>query len=113
MRFRQIGDLIEVAEREDVSAVEAGSAVAGRRVQRVVAIVEELQAAAFVQRVRPGVGAGELQAIAHALGHADLERVVVGNTHGRIEVRVRVVADVGHAKRGVARRRTETRRSLS
>ena len=98
----RVGNLEDVVEVDDVGAVEVGRAVAVAQVERIVAVVEEAEAALLVERVRVGVGGADLDAVAHALVDVRLERVVgidaggvVGDGFGR-------VADVGNAQVDVA-----------
>ena len=50
-----------------MGAVEVGGSVAAAQVERIVAVVEEAQAALLVEGMRVGVGSADLDAVAHAL----------------------------------------------
>src|SRR5579875_362481 len=106
-KTRHGGDLIEIADYENVRSVKARVAVTGPRVARIISIVEQLQAAALVQRVRIGVRGVNLQTVPHAFVDAELQCVIVRNSFSRIEVRIGVITDVGRAQRGVAVRERE------
>ena len=82
--------------------IEIGRAVALLRIQGIVAGEEEPQSALFIQRVRPGVGCGELQTVRVTLTSLQLERIVVGDALGFEEHRVHVITDIRHAHRSIA-----------
>src|ERR1035438_133512 len=75
---------------------------AGLGSQRIVAGEEQTQAALFVERVRPGVRSGELQAIRQPFASLKLERVIAGDSLGSVEHGIHVIADIRDAAWGVA-----------
>ena len=98
----EVGQLVDVVEVDDVGAVEVGRGVSVAQVERVVAVVEEAQAALLIERVGVGVGGGELQAVAHALFDVRRERVVGIDARGPVVDGLCRVADVGNAVVDVA-----------
>ena len=86
-------ELEDVAEVEDVSAVEVGGAVAAAQVERVVPVVEEAEAALLVEGVGPGVGCSDLNAVTDALVNVCLEGVVVVDARGGVADGLGRVAD--------------------
>ena len=77
-------------------------AVAAAQVERIVAVVEEAQAALLVEGVRVGVGRAHLDAVAHALVDVRLQRVVGIDAGGLVVDGLGRVADVGNAQVDVA-----------
>ena len=96
------GKLEDVVEVDDVGAVEVGRAVAAAQVERVVAVVEEAQAALLVEGMRPGVRGANLDAVAHALVDVRLQRVVGVDAGGLVGDGLSRIADVGNAQIDVA-----------
>src|SRR5579859_888775 len=92
-----------------MGAIESSVAVSASGIQRVVAVEEESfgNSAALIQRVRPGVGSADHEAVAHSLLNADLQRIVIGDSLGFPEVGIGVIADEGHAKSGISVRTGE------
>ena len=91
-----------VVEVEDVGAVEVGRAVTAAQVKRIVAVVEETQAALFVEGMRVGVRGADQDAVAHALVDVRLKRIVGIDAGGLVVNGLCRVADVGNAKVDVA-----------
>jgi len=98
----QLGQLVGVGEVEHMFAVEVGQAVAGAQVGRVVAVIEETQSALLVGGVREGVRGSGLQAMAEALVHMKLRRVVLRDARRPVVDRLAGVANVRNAEVHVA-----------
>ena len=64
-------------------AVEVGQAVAGAEIVGIVAVIEEAQRALLIGGVRKGVGCAGLEAVAQALVHMNLRRVVLARCRPR------------------------------
>jgi hypothetical protein len=81
-----------------VSAIETRTSIGAPGIKRVVPIEEEPlgESTAFIQHVRPCVRSADHETMAHALLHAELERVVIRDSFGFPEVGIRVVADERH-----------------
>ena len=92
----------QVVEVDDMGAVEVRIAVGRAQIERIISVVEQAHGALFIQRVRVGVGEAYLQAVAQALFHVGLQRVVSGNAGRGVGLRFGRVADVGNAKIDVA-----------
>ena len=65
-------------------AVEVGQPVAGAQIVRVVAVVEEAQAALLVGGVREGVRGADLEAVVEPLVDVQLRGVVLRDAGGAI-----------------------------
>lgn len=82
--------------------VKVGRAISFAKVERVVAVVEETQRALFIGSVRVGIRKAEAEAVAHALFHVRLQRIVTRDAGGFVAFGFGGVADVRHPKAIVA-----------
>ena len=94
--------LVQVADIKDVRTVEIRGPIGGPQVQRIVAIKKESEPAALVERMGPGVGTVDLQAVAQPLVGAELQRVVIRDPLRLVVNRVRAVANIGYTQVGVS-----------
>src|SRR6266704_4686498 len=107
--FRQGGKLVQIADSENMGAIESCTAVGSPRPKGVITIEEKTlgKPAAFIQHMGPGIRSVDHQSMAYQLLRTELERVVVGNSFSFPKVRIRVVTYERHAKRRVSIRSGE------
>ena len=102
MLVDEVGQPVDVVEVDDVGAVEVGRSVAVAQIERIVAVVEEAQAALLVERMRVGVGGAHLMPWLMRFSTCACERVVGIDAGGLVVDGLGRVADVGNAKIDVA-----------
>jgi len=100
--MRKVRHAEDVIQIENVGAIEVGRPVRLTQIGRIVAVIEQAQAALFVECVRVGVRGADLQSVAHTFVDVHLKRVVGVDTGGPIGNRLRRVADVRDAQIDVA-----------
>ncbi len=93
---------VEVVEIDYVRAVEVRVAIAGAKIEWIVAVVKEAHRALLVGRVRVGIGEADLEAVTQALFDVGLQGVVSRDAGRSIGFGFGGIADVGNAEVDIA-----------